>query len=181
MSSPNAKTDLFLALIILTSTILVLMLTYFLIRFITRDKHNNLQHQDLEPGLLDPEPDRESRLENRLSRQQIQQEHYADLQQHYPSTPPSPSIELLPEIRTSSTDDRASEWLERGVIDSGIRVVDDELGEKRPEVQQATIVKPKKQLRWDWRGGSLESSDGLPEVIEKVDNNGMVLTEHQAE
>ena len=60
-------------------------------------------------------------------------------------------------------------------------MVNDDLGEKRPEVQQATIVKPKKQLRWDWRDGSLESSDGLPKVIEKVDDNGMVLTKHQAE
>lgn len=181
MSSLSAKADLFLALIILTSTILVLMLTYFLIRFVNRYKHNNLQHQDLEPGLLDPESGRESRLENHLSRQQIQQEHYADLQQQHPSVTPSPSIELLPEIKTSSSDDRASEWLERGAIDGGIRVVNDDLGEKRPEVQQATIVKPKKQLRWDWRDGSLESSDGLPKVIEKVDDNGMVLTKHQAE
>ncbi|EDU50791.1 hypothetical protein PtrSN002B_003625 [Pyrenophora tritici-repentis] len=180
MSSPTT-TDLFLALIVLTSTILVLMLIYFFIRFISRDKIKDCQHQELDSGLLDPEPGRESRLLHRLSRQQIQQEHYEDLHRRYSSAPSSPAIELLPEIKTESVDDRASEWLERGAIDSGVRIVDDGLGERRPELQQAMILKPKKQLRWDWKDGKLEGSDGLPKVIEKVDKEGVVLTEHNPE
>ncbi|RMZ66696.1 hypothetical protein GMOD_00002056 [Pyrenophora seminiperda CCB06] len=182
MSFPRITTDLFLALIVLTSTILVLLLIYFLIRFKNRDNHIDLHHQDVEPGLLDPESGRELRLSYRLSRQQIQQEHYKDPRQHLSSAPPSPSIELLPEIETSSSDDRADEWLERGVINSGIRMVNHDLGEKRPELQQAIIINRKKQLRWDWRDGNEKTSDDdLPKVLREVDRVGMVLTEHQAE
>ncbi|EFQ92342.1 hypothetical protein PTT_10590 [Pyrenophora teres f. teres 0-1] len=180
MSSPTT-TDLFLALVVLTSTILVLMLIYFFIRFISRDKLKNCQNQDLEPGLRDPEPGQESGLSYRLSRQQIQHEHYEDLQQRYSSAPPSPAIELLPEIKTDSIDDRASEWLERGAIDSGVRMVNADLREKQPELQQAIILKPKKQLRWDWKDGKVEGSGDLPKVIEKVDEEGMVLTERKPE
>ena len=90
-------------------------------------------------------------------------------------------MELLPEIKTSSSDDRASEWLERGVVDCKVRVVDGNLEEERPETQQAVMVNPKKQLRWEWRNGKVEVGDGLLKVIEQVDEDGRVLTEHRAE
>jgi hypothetical protein len=181
MTNSVITTDLFLALIVLTSSILILILVYILVRLVNRKKAKVCQHQDLESRLLDLEDGRQSRLSQRLSRQQIQQEHYEDLQQRYSSVPPSPSIELLPEIKTSSSDDRASEWLERGNVDEGVDVVSGDLGEKKPEVHPALVVKPKKQLRWDWRDGKMDNGDGSPKIIVSTDKDGIVCTEYDAE
>jgi hypothetical protein len=181
MTTSVITTDLFLALIVLTSSILILILVYIPIRLVNRKKAKACQHQDLESRLLDLEDGRTSRLSQRLSRQQTQQEHYEDLQQRYSSIPPSPSIELLPEIKTSSSDDRASEWLERGNVYEGVDVVNGDLGEKKPDVHPALVVKPKKQLRWDWRDGKMDRGDGSPRIIESTDKDGMVCTEYDAE
>jgi hypothetical protein len=149
MVDGNFFTALFLALVVLTTSILILMLVYLVVRLINRYKKKTRQQPDHEPA-LDPEAGRESRLSHRLSRQQIQQEHYEDLQQRYPSVPPSPSIELLPQIKTTS-DDKASEWLERGVADEGVNVNQGDSSQKKLKMQQAMAIKPKKQLRWDRR------------------------------
>jgi hypothetical protein len=183
MADAKVLTNLFLALIVLTSTILILMVAYLAVRLINRHKKKACQQPAHEPTLLDVESGRESRLSHRLSRQQIQKEHYEDLQQRYSSVPPSPSIELLPEIKTSSSDERASEWLERGVADEGINVVQGDLGQKKPEMQQAMVVRPKKQLRWDWRDGKLDNG-GVPlkpRVIERIDKDGMACREYRTE
>ena len=181
MAGSSITTDLFLALIVLTSTILAVILVYLIIHIVKRNKKTPCSHQDIEPRLLDLETGRESRLSHRLSRQQIQQEHYEDLMQHYSSVPPSPSIELLPEIKTSSSDDRASEWLEQGVSDKGVEVVHGDSGEKKPDTQQMAVLKPKKQLRWDWRDEKVNGDDGLPKTIEKVDKDGMVCADYRPE
>lgn len=181
MAGSSITTDLFLAFIVLTSTILAVILAYLIIHIVQRNKKPPCSHQELEPRILELETGRESRLSHRLSRQQIQQEHYEDLMQHYSSVPPSPSIELLPEIKTSSSDDRASEWLEQGVDNKGAEVVHGDLGEKKPDTQQVAVLKPKKQLRWDWRDGKVSGDDGLPKRIEKVDKDGMVCVDYRSE
>jgi hypothetical protein len=183
MSTSVTTTSLFLALIVLTSSILILILVYILVRLTNKQKAKACQHQhqDLESRLLDLEDGRQSRLSQRLSRQQIQQEHYGDLQRRYSSGPPSPSIELLPEIKTSSSEDRTSEWLERGNVDEGVDVVSGDLGEKKMDVHPALVVKPKKQLRWDWKEGKMESGDGTPKVIVETDRDGMVCVEYETE
>ena len=178
MTTSVITTDLFLALIVLTSAILILILVYIIVHLVGRKKVKICQHQDLESRLLDLEDGRRSRLSQRLSRQQMQQEHYEDLQQRYSSVPPSPSIELLPEIKTSSSDDRASEWLERGNADEGVNIVSGDLREKKTEVH---LAKPKKQLRWEWKDGKMDNADGSPKIIESTDKDGMVCTEYDAE
>ncbi|KAF1830218.1 hypothetical protein BDW02DRAFT_573269 [Decorospora gaudefroyi] len=175
MAASVVTTNLFLALIVLTSTILILILVYLLVRFINRHKVKICEHQHPTPS-VDLEDGRCTRLSDRLSRQQIQQEHYEDLQRRYSSVPPSPSIELLPEIKTSSCDDRASEWLERGKIDD-----DEGVGEKRPKPPQVLGAKPEKKLRWDWRDEKMGGEEGSPKRIESTDGNGMVCKEYEAE
>ena len=180
MAGLSLITNLFLALIVLTSTILISILVYFTVRLVSRHKNNPCQQLEQEPTLHGLEASRESHLSHRLSRQHIQREHYESLQQCYSSVPPLPSIKLLPEIKTSSGDDRANEWLDRGVTDEGINVVHGDLGQTKPEMQQAMVIKPKKQLRWDWRDGKLEHGSGRPKVIERMDKEGMVCTEYRA-
>lgn len=183
MANTSLLTNLFLALIVLISTILILALVYLAIRLINRNKKKTSRQPTLEPALLDLEPGRESRLSHHLSRQQIQQEHYEDPQQRYSSVPPSPSIELLPEIKTSASDDRASEWLGRGVTDEGINVVHGDLGQKKPETQQAMVARPKKQLRWEWRDEKVDSG-AVPKksrVIERTDKDGIACREYRTE
>ena len=179
MTTSVTTTSLFLALIVLTSSILVLILVYILVRLVNRKKIKACQHQheDLESRLLDIEDGRQSRL----SRQQIQQEHYEDLQQRYSSAPASPFIELLPEIKTSSSEDRASEWLERGNVDEGVDVVSGDLGEKKIDMHPALVIKPKKQLRWDWKDGKMEAGDGRPKIIVETEEERMVCMEYEAE
>ena len=173
-------TALFLALVVLTTSILILMLVYLVVRLINRYKKKTRQQQDHEPAIPDPEAGRGPSLSHRLSRQQIQQEHYEDLQQRYPSVPPSPSIELLPQSKAAS-EDKASEWLERGVADEGISVNQGDLNQKKLETQQAMAIKPKKQLRWDRRDGKVDNSGDSLKVFEKKDKDGMVCREYQTE
>ncbi|KAF1941606.1 hypothetical protein EJ02DRAFT_503367 [Clathrospora elynae] len=179
-----ATANLFLALIILTSTILVLILVYFLTRFINRHKAKAQHHPDLNLNLnvdLDLEDGRQTRFSHRFSRQQIHQEHYEDPQQRCSSVPPSPSIELLPEIKTSSSDDRANQWLEQGKVDEGVDVAGGDLGQKEaPKAVQVMGMKQKKEVRWDCRTGNMDSGDGLLKFIKKTDGDGMVCREHAA-
>ena len=122
---------------------------YLLVRLVNSHKKKASSQQDLEPGLLDSNSGRESRLSRRLSRQQTQQELREDLLQHFSLVPQSPSIEFLPETKTNCTNDRVSEWLEQGVTDKGVDVMDGDLGVKQPEMRQVAVVKPKKHLRWE--------------------------------
>jgi hypothetical protein len=173
--------NLFVALIVLMSTVLILMLIYFIIRVVAyREKNNRCRQAEQVPALLDIEAGRESRLSHRLSREQIQQKHYESLQKHYLSVPSSPIIELLPEINTSSSDDRANEWLERGVVGEGVNVLHGDLGQKKPEMQQAIVVKPKKQLGWDCRDGRTDHSGRSSMVVEKTNKDGVVCAPNQA-
>ncbi|EUC47609.1 hypothetical protein COCMIDRAFT_3403 [Bipolaris oryzae ATCC 44560] len=151
---------------------------YLLVRFVNRHKRKVNTRQDFEPRLLDPESGRESRLSHRLSRQQEQRE---DLLQHYSSVSRPPSIELLPEIKTSSSDDRASEWLEQGVADKGFDVVDGDLGEKKPEMRQVAVMKPKKHLRWECTDENMDGRDRTPSVAENTKYDGTVCTKYQSE
>jgi hypothetical protein len=172
MATSVITTDLFLALIVLTSIILILILVYCLIRFINRHKAPTCHH------LHQQHPDTVLDVENgRQSRQQIQQEYVEDLQRRYSSVPPSPCMQLLPEIKTSeSSDGRASEWLERGKVEQG-----GDLEEKKAKTGQVVGVKQERQLRWDWRDGKMEVGDGKPRVIEKTDEDGMVCKVYDAE
>ncbi|EOA88969.1 hypothetical protein ACJQWK_05641 [Exserohilum turcicum] len=181
MIASSFTTDLFLALIVLASTILAVILVYLALRFVHRRKKKACAQQDFEPGLLDVESGRESRLSHRLSRQQIQQEQREDLLQHYSSVPRPPSIELLPEIKTSSSDSRAVEWLEQGVAHEGVDVVDGDLGEKKPDIRHVAVAKPKKQLRWECRAENMVHHDTSPGVIEKTENDGVKCVEHGTE
>lgn len=153
--------------------------TYLLVRLVNSHKKKASSQQDLEPGLLDFESGRESRLSHRLSRQQAQQELREDLLQRFSLVPQSPSIELLPEIKTNCTDDRASEWLEQGVIDKGVDVVDGDLGVKQPEMRQVAVVEPKKHLRWECRDGVI-TRDRLP-GDEKMKDDGTMCTQYRLE
>ncbi|KAG9188806.1 hypothetical protein G6011_07511 [Alternaria panax] len=182
MSDLSLIQNLFLALVVLTSTILVSIVVYFTTRLAAnRQRNKACQQPDTKPVVLDPEAGRESRLSHRLSRQQIQQEDFEGLQQRYSSVPPSPAIELLPEIKTSASDDKANEWLERGVADEGINLVHGDLGQKKPEMTRAMVIKPKKQLRWDRREGKLDNGSERPRVIERTDKDGMVCMEYRSD
>lgn len=118
-------TDLFLALVILTSMVLVLVLLYFLIRCVKR--HEALPHS--ERSVEGGQGIRREQHPHRRSRSQIQQEHH-NKQQHYmwqqcfSSLPPA--IELLPKAKIS--EDKAEEWLERGKSNDMADVMSGHLG-----------------------------------------------------
>ncbi|EMD63295.1 hypothetical protein COCSADRAFT_359607 [Bipolaris sorokiniana ND90Pr] len=173
--------NLFLGLVVLTSAILIVIIIYLLIRFVNRPKRKVNLRQDFEPRLLDPESSRESRLSHRLSRQQTQREQREDLLQHYSSVSRPPSIELLPKIKTSSSDDRASEWLEQGVSDKGFDVVEGDLGEKKHEMRQVAVMKPKKHLRWECTDENMDGCDRVPGVAEDTKGDRTACTEYQSE
>jgi hypothetical protein len=44
----------------------------------------------------------------------------------------------------------------------------------------ALVVKPKKQLRWDWKDGKMEVGDGRPKIIVETDGEGMVCMKYEA-
>lgn len=171
--------SIFMVLIVFTSTILTALMIYLFLRLINRRKRKFGPQQGLEPGLLDTESGREPRLSHQLSRQQTQQELREDLLQRFSLVPPSPSIKLLPEINTRCSDDRASEWLERGVTDNGVDVVDGDLRIKKPEMRQIAVVKPRKYLRWECGDGGM--MDGRSGGVEKAKDDGVSCTQHRLE
>ncbi|KAH7076815.1 hypothetical protein BKA63DRAFT_565190 [Paraphoma chrysanthemicola] len=117
--------DLFLALIILTCIILVLILVYFLHYCIKRDQqkreklrqqepqHHLHSHDDIETGLSLPDYTHKVDVE----RPDIQHPHEDGdgdgVQRLSRLTTVAPSMELLPQIRTSGSSERAEDWLER--------------------------------------------------------------------
>lgn len=150
MTAP-ATYNLFLTLTILTSIIIVLILILLLTHFIKR-------HQKCQPHT-------NANLENglpthQLSRPEIQHQHCDAQQRLSYLTTVAPSIELLPEIRTSS--ERAEDWLER----RDDRTMDGDLGMKR-----------RKETKWN-RGADTKNGWGLPSgkgegaVGEKEKDNG---------
>tara|TARA_R110002003_G_scaffold59_10_gene5292 strand:+ start:252 stop:737 length:486 start_codon:yes stop_codon:yes gene_type:complete len=135
-ASKMSTYDLFLALIVLTCLILVLILVYFLHYCIKRDqeRQNLPQH---------PPDDDEAALPIPLYAQKVQTsrpdiEHpYNDEQQRLSRlTTVAPSIELLPEIRTSGSSERAEDWLER----RSSRLVDGDLEMKREKMDKVLGV-----------------------------------------
>jgi hypothetical protein len=143
--------DLFLTLIILTSIIIVLILILLLSHFIKRHpKYQPHTNVNLENGLST----------HQLSRPEIQHQHGDEQRRLSYLTTVAPSIELLPEIRTSS--ERAEDWLER----RDDRIMDKDLDMKR-----------KKEGKWnrgaDMKNGwSLQSGTGEGAVGEKKKDNG---------
>jgi hypothetical protein len=117
MAAYSITYNLFVALIILTSMIIVLALTYFLIRYIGR--HRAAQHQS-NVDVEDTTEGRISRLSHRFSQQPTIR------QQRLSSVPPS--IELIPALGTS--EDSAEKWLRRGNGDGGVDVTGGDLGVK---------------------------------------------------
>jgi len=97
------------------------------------------------------------------SRPQIQHDHYKEQQRLSHLTTITPSIELLPEIRTSS--ERADDWLER----KDSRIAEDSLT-KGPKTQRVLGVKSEGSLTWDWRSEKLRGGAGAAEKVKKKDN-----------
>jgi hypothetical protein len=151
--------SLFLALIILTCVVLVLILVLLLSNCIKAREKSTLHRSS-----RDVESTPEQAI--RPSCPQIQHEHYNEQQRLSHLTTITPSIELLPEIRTSS--ERADDWLER----KDSRTVEDGVA-KGPKTQRALGVKSEGALTWDWRSEKLRGGAGGAETIEKRE----VLTE----
>lgn len=83
-------------------------------------------------------------------------------QEQRPSSVP-PSIELLPHIKTS--EDRADEWLERGMGGNKMDVDEGDLGvQKVAKAYQVLGVKRDGDFRWDWKTGRVESTKDLPKT-----------------
>jgi hypothetical protein len=153
--------SLFLALIILTCVILVLILVLLLSSCIkARDKPRT--SRDIEDHASTPDQ------AIHPCRPQIQHDHYNEKRRLSHLTTITPSIELLPEIRTSS--ERVDDWLER----KDSRVVEEGVV-KGPKTQRVLGVKSEGQLTWDWRSEKLRGGADVAEKVEKKE----VLTERK--
>ncbi|KAF1912326.1 hypothetical protein BDU57DRAFT_422180, partial [Ampelomyces quisqualis] len=95
--------NLFVALIVLTCLLIVMFSIYLLNHYVRRERKSQTQQHE-----NDVEANRST---HRPSRPEFLHEHYDDQQRLSHLTTVAPSIELLPEIRTSS--DRADDWLDR--------------------------------------------------------------------
>jgi hypothetical protein len=126
--------NLLVALIVLTCLFIVFFTIYVLNHHVKRQRKSQLQDLDLE----------NSTSVHSQPRPEILHEHYNEQHRLSHLTTVAPSIELLPEIRTSS--ERAENWLERR--DS--QVADGDMGVK---MQKVSEVKNEGPLKWDWRGG----------------------------
>lgn len=153
MSSPNTV-DLFLALIILTSLVLVLVFFYTITLCIKR--HRKATQRPIADVEANAEP-----VPPPMSRQQSQYEHYARQERLATRTP---SIELLPEIRTSN--DRADDWLERR--ESTLLGSENDVKEV-PKTNSVLAVESHGAYRWNWRTEKVEGS-GLE--VRKNDSGG---------
>jgi cell division protein FtsN len=151
MSSPNTA-DLLFALIVLTSLVFVLIFFYTIILYIKR--HRKTTQQSLPDIEINAQP-----APQPMSRQQLQYEHYTRQERIATRTP---SIELLPEIRTSN--DRADDWLERRES----TLLGRDLGVKEvPKTNSILAVESHGAYRWDWRNEKVEGSG--PEVKKEDD------------
>jgi len=96
--------NLFIALIFLVTLLLIVVMGYIV---------NHNYRRDRKPQ-VDVENDAENDApEHPQSRPATVREHYNEEQRLSHLTTVAPSIELLPEIRTSKSSDRAEDWLER--------------------------------------------------------------------
>lgn len=152
--------NLFLALIVLTCVVLVLLLVLLLNHCIKRHDRRTHNSQDLE-RLSSNTPE-----EEHPSRPQVQHEHYSEQQRlSQPSNGTiTPSIELLPEIRTSS--ERAEDWLERR--DS--RFMESDVM-KAPKTHRVLGVKSEGALQWEWRSEKLRGGAVVAEKEDKKDDS----------
>lgn len=142
-------TDLFLALIILTCLVLALVLLLLLNHCIKRHKRT-----PPEPEGRDTEAGTESIPIEEALHPSISELHhpcYNEQQRLSNLTAVAPSIELLPEIRTSS--ERAEDWLERR--DS--RFVTGDVRLKCPKAYKILGVKSEGQLKWGWMGDKVRA------------------------
>jgi hypothetical protein len=81
--------------------------------------------------------------------------------------PPSPYIELLPEIKASSSDDKASEWLRRGNGNCGTGVEQGGSGVLvKLETYQVLDANQQEEVGWDWNAGKMDIGDSSPTIIE---------------
>jgi hypothetical protein len=129
--------NLFIVLIFLTCLLLVLVMGYIVNHHYRR---NRKPQADVENN---PPPQQQSRPG-------ILREHYDEEQRLSHLTTVAPSIELLPGIRTSTSSDRAEDWLERR--DS--RIIDGDLASKTYKmvaVNDTTDEKDQKASKWNWR------------------------------
>jgi hypothetical protein len=137
-SGPASKMstyDLFLALIVLTCLILVLILVYFLHYCIKRDQERqNLPQLPQDDEVALPIPLYAQKVQT--SRPDIEHPYNDEQQRLSRLTTVAPSIELLPEIRTSGSSERAEDWLER----RSSRLVDGDLEMKREKMDKVLGV-----------------------------------------
>jgi hypothetical protein len=134
LSSPEMNTNnLFVALIFLTCLLLVVIVGYIVNHHYRRNRKRPV---DVESDLSTHQQNRPATL----------REHNDDEQRLSHVTTVAPSVNLLPEIRTSTSSNRAEYWLERR--DS--RVMDGDLGLKEYRMFGA---KDREALKWDWRDG----------------------------
>jgi hypothetical protein len=147
--------NLFYALIVLMCAILVLVLLLLFTHCLKNKKKSTIHHASRDVEATPSDPDQ-------MSRPQVQHEHYIDQQRLSHLTTITPSIELLPEIRTSS--ERAENWLERR--DS--RLTEGEAMKfKDPKTYKVLGVKNEGALKWDWRGERMRGGMGGDDVKEE--------------
>lgn len=140
--------NLYVALIFLTCLLLILVTGYIVNHHYRRNRKPKV---DIEIGAPT----------HQQSRPEIPREHNDEEQRLSHVTTVAPSIELLPEIRTSTSSDRAEDWLEQR--DS--RVMDGDLGFKAYRILG---VKEKEALKWDWRDGKKDVTEPRDKVeVEK--------------
>jgi hypothetical protein len=145
--------NLFIALIVLICLLIIIFLGYVLNHHVRREpKSQTTQREnDIEANLPTQRP----------SRPEVLHEHYDQEQRLSHLTTVAPSIELLPEIRTSS--DRAEDWLDRR--DS--RVTDGDLGLKTIKMLAVEDGSDSKWGRKGRQGG--DGNEARKDVTEKVD------------
>jgi hypothetical protein len=159
MSSPNTA-DLFLALIVLTSLVFVLIFFYTITLCIKR--HRKAIQQPIPDIEINAQPTPQP-----MSRQQLQYEHYNRQERIATRTP---SIELLPEIRTSN--DRADDWLERR---DSTRLGSDMGWKEVPKTNSILAVKGHGAYRWDWRNEKVEGSGLEVNMEDNTKEDGVII------
>jgi hypothetical protein len=126
--------NLLIALIVLTCLLIVFFTIYLVNHHVRRQRKPALQDVDLENNTS----------AHAQARPDALHENYDEQQRLSHISTVTPSIELLPEIRTSS--ERAENWLER----SDSQIAEGDLSLKMHEVAG---LKNEGPLKWDWRGG----------------------------
>jgi hypothetical protein len=147
--------NLLIALIVLTCLLIVFFTIYLVNHHVRRQRKSSLQEIDLENNTsarAQPRPD-------------ALREHYDEQQRLSHITTVTPSIELLPEIRTSS--ERAENWLER----SDSQIAEGDLGLKTHKVAR---VKNDGALKWDWRGGK-DKGEGRKKKKDDLEKSAGIL------